>query len=147
MIYADKAEAFARKMHEGQKDKGHNPYILHPQAVADGVEGDTEKAVAWLHDVLEDNKACNESSLRDAGFPDEIIEAVKLLTHDEKRHVPYQDYIEALSVNVIARHVKISDLKSNMDLSRMNGVDDGGIDRRMKKYHRAYDYLMEVEQR
>ena len=145
MIYADKAEAFARKMHEGQKDKGNNPYILHPQAVADGVEGDKEKAVAWLHDVLEDCDGCNESSLRDAGFPDDVIESVRLLTHE--RWVPYQDYIRALSENVMARHVKISDLKSNMDISRMNGVDDGGIDRRMKKYHKAYDYIMEVEQR
>jgi (p)ppGpp synthase/HD superfamily hydrolase len=104
MQYAKKAELFARRMHKGQVDKGGNPYILHPQAVADGVAGDRNKAVAWLHDVLEDcDEHCDEDVLKSEGFPDDIIQAVKLLTH--RRWVPYQDYIHELSSNPMAKSV------------------------------------------
>lgn len=145
MQYAKKAELFARRMHKGQVDKGGNPYILHPQAVADGVSGDKNKAVAWLHDVLEDcDEYCDEDVLKSEGFPDDIIQAVKLLTH--KRWVPYQDYIHELSSNPMAKSVKISDLRNNMDISRMHGIDDGRISKRMEKYRKAYDYLMKEEQ-
>lgn len=142
--YAKKAELFARRMHKGQVDKGGNPYILHLQAVADGVSGDRTKAVAWLHDVLEDcGGYCDEDVLKSEGFPDDIIHAVKLLTH--KRWVPYQDYIHGLSSDPMARSVKISDLRNNMDISRMHGIDDGRISKRMEKYRKAYDYLMKEE--
>ena len=86
--YAKKAELFARRMHKGRVDKGGNPYILHPQAVADGVSGDRNKAVSWLHGVLED---CNEDGLKIEGFPDDIIQAVKLLTHKKWNRKAY-DY-------------------------------------------------------
>ena len=55
------AESVATEAHRGQKRK--NPklefwdredYINHPRRVSENVETDLEKAVAWLHDVIED---------------------------------------------------------------------------------------------
>jgi hypothetical protein len=33
-----------------------------------------------------------------------------------------------------------------MDISRMHGIDDCRISKRMEKYRKAYDYLMKEEQ-
>ena len=51
----DLAKALCRFAHEGQTDKAGAPYYLHPFAVADKVEREDEKIVAYLHDVVEDS--------------------------------------------------------------------------------------------
>ena len=56
--------------------------------------------------------------LRFLSFSEEVLTALKLLTHDQS--VPYMDYVAALSDNEIARSVKIADLKHNSDLSRLD---------------------------
>ena len=48
------AQSIAVAAHKGQVDKAGMPYIEHPAHVASGVQGDAAKAVAWLHDVVED---------------------------------------------------------------------------------------------
>ena len=53
------------------------------------------------------------------GFNNEIIEALRLLTH--KKEVPYMEYILEISKNDIAKKVKIEDLKHNLDTRRTNG--------------------------
>nr|MCR5490904.1 2-C-methyl-D-erythritol 4-phosphate cytidylyltransferase [Bacilli bacterium] len=58
--------------------------------------------------------------LRKEGFPDAVVEALKLLTHDPK--VPYMDYVKAIKGNEIARRVKLADLRHNTDTSRLNGA-------------------------
>lgn len=57
----DEAMAFAAEAHADQRDKAGVPYILHPAAVADAVaeHGETAMIVALLHDVVEDETACN----------------------------------------------------------------------------------------
>ena len=79
MKFAKEALAFAVEAHKGQKDKGKKPYIYHPIYVAEHVEGDIAKSVAYLHDVVEDTKYTLED-LRNAGFSDEIVDAVDVLT-------------------------------------------------------------------
>ena len=49
-----------------------------------------------------------------------IIEAIKLLTHDEK--VPYLDYVKQIKTNKIATKVKLSDLHHNSQSDRLNVV-------------------------
>ena len=44
----------ARKAHEGQKDKGGDEYIFHPITVALLCGDANTKAVALLHDTMED---------------------------------------------------------------------------------------------
>jgi (p)ppGpp synthase/HD superfamily hydrolase len=50
------AERIARKAHAGQMDTVTGAdYITHVERVVALVEGDEAKAVAWLHDVVEDS--------------------------------------------------------------------------------------------
>jgi hypothetical protein len=91
-----KAIEFIKKAHAGQK-YGSSPYWTHPKAVADagkkffGSKFD-EKAyiAALLHDVIEDTPY-KEKELKDLGFDDEILSAVKLLTKDKS--MSYADNI------------------------------------------------------
>lgn len=109
---ADKAEKIARKAHAGQfRRDGKTPYIVHPQAVVSRVSSDEEKAVAWLHDVIEDT-GLSSSDLAEAHIPKQVIDAVKLLTKNDG--VPYETYLEKVKTNPLARSVKIADMLSNL---------------------------------
>ena len=132
----EKAEAFAKKAHEGQVDKSGKPYFGHPKAVAAMVEGEVEKTVAYLHDVVEDTGVSVEE-IRSL-FGDEVADAVDLLTHREG--VPYFDYVEKIKANPVARRVKMADLTHNMDLSRLDTVTEKDL-KRIEKYKKAYAML------
>jgi hypothetical protein len=92
---------------------------------------------ALLHDVIEDTDYTFDD-LRGMGFPEEVIEALTLLTHDPA--VPYMDYVKIIATNPTAKKVKIADLKHNSDLTRMNEIDEYAI-RRTKKYKDALAFL------
>ena len=129
--------AIARKAHEGQTDKAGAPYIEHPAHVASQVEGDTAKAVAWLHDVVEDTPLTFDD-LRAAGNDDDVIAALRLLTHDKR--VPYLDYVANLKHNELAHAVKLADLAHNSDLGRLPEVTQADRER-AEKYRRAIALL------
>lgn len=126
----------AVEAHYGQKDKGGRPYIFHPLRVAAGCSGKA-KVAALLHDTVEDTSVTFEQ-LAEHGIDGEILAAVKLLTHDKS--VPYLDYVRMVKENPIAREVKMSDLRDNMDITRLKDLTDEDI-RRIKKYHEAYIIL------
>lgn len=111
----------ATEAHKGQVDKAGVPYINHPLTVASLVDTEEEKIVALLHDTIEDT-SITEQDLIDYGFPNEIVEAVKLLTHN--KNVPYMDYVAKIKDNELARKVKIADLTHNSDLSRLKEITD-----------------------
>lgn len=76
--------------------------------------------------------------LKSEGFPDEVIDALALMTHDDD--VPYMDYIEQLRGNPLACKVKIADLTHNSDLSRLDVVTEADI-ARVEKYQKAMGLL------
>jgi hypothetical protein len=115
MTIIEKALKIAIKAHEGQLDKDGQPYILHPLRVMHGVEGEQAKAVALLHDVIEDT-AVTADDLRKAGFPEELIAAVVCVTH--RREESYADYVVRCRGSDVARRVKLSDLEDNSRLPR-----------------------------
>lgn len=131
------AECIARKAHEGQVDKAGMPYIQHPAYVASLVKDDRAKAVAWLHDVVEDTDVTFED-LSALGIEDDIIAALRLLTHDKS--VPYMEYIEGIKSNELARTVKLADLSHNSDLSRLPEVTEKDL-QRVEKYKEAMRIL------
>ena len=135
------AEIIARVAHAGQVDKAGVDYIEHLKAVADGVEGDTLKAVAWLHDSIEDTDVTAEY-LSKRGISSEIVEAVVAMTHLEGE--PYFDYIARVKQNPLSRQVKLSDLANNSDLSRLNEVTERDL-QRLKKYKKAREILFQEE--
>lgn len=119
--------------HMGQVDKGGQPYILHPVRVMLQCGSLEEKAVALLHDVLEDTPL-TAADLAGAGFPGEIVEAVVCLT--KSRGEEYAAYIERVCKNRLAAAVKLADLTDNMDLNRLPGLAQKDF-QRLERYIRA----------
>ena len=132
------AKSIAIQAHEGQLDKAGKPYIEHPRTVAGSVEGDVAKAVAWLHDVVEDTSMTFDD-LQAAGIAPEVINHLRLLTHDKS--VPYMEYIAALKNDPVAREVKLADLRHNSDSSRLNTITDKDRER-LAKYQQAMELLL-----
>ncbi len=133
----DLALSIARKAHEGQLDKAEVDYIEHPIYVASQVDTEEEKAVALLHDVIEDSPVSAEELLQ-AGLPETVVTAVQVLT--KKKEQDYQTYLETVKKNPLARVVKLADLKHNSDLSRLSSITEKDRER-LKKYKKAIDFL------
>lgn len=137
MNIVDKALEIAIKAHKGQRDLAGVDYIEHPKAVANLVNSDEEKAVAYLHDVLEDTYI-TEKDLLQMGIPNNIVLAVKVLT--KEKNEPYTKYIERVKENKLASTVKIADLQHNMNLSRIANPSKRDYER-LEKYKRALTFL------
>lgn len=114
----------AVKAHAGQVDKCGQPYILHPIAVAEAVEGadvlnnSPHIVVALLHDVLEDTAYVLPAD----GLGPYEYGALLALTRQTDREPfpePYAQYIERVCENEIACFVKLADLWHNMLDSRL----------------------------
>ena len=133
----DLALSIARKAHEGQLDKAGVAYIEHPIYVASQVDTEEEKAVALLHDVIEDSPVSAEELLQ-AVLPETVVTAVQVLT--KKKEQDYQTYLETVKTNPLARVVKLADLKHNSDLSRLETITDKDL-KRLEKYKKAINYL------
>ena len=131
------ALSIATEAHRGQFDKAGIDYIEHPIFVASQVDSEEEKAVALLHDVIEDSPFTAEELLL-AGLPETVVAAVQILS--KKKGQDYQTYLENVKSNSLARVVKLADLKHNSDLSRLSSVTDKDLER-LEKYKRAIDYL------
>ena len=133
----DLALSIAKKAHKGQYDKAGVDYIEHPLFVASLVDTQEEKAVALLHDVLEDSPYTAEELIL-AGLPETVVSAVQILT--KKKGQDYQQYLELVKSSPIARRVKLADLKHNSDLSRLATVTEKDLER-LEKYKKAIDHL------
>ena len=133
----DIALSIATEAHRGQFDKAGVDYIEHPIYVASQVDTEEEKAVALLHDVIEDSPVSAEELLQ-AGLPETVVTAVQVLT--KKKEQDYQTYLETVKKNPLARVVKLADLKHNSDLSRLSSITEKDRER-LKKYKKAIDFL------
>ena len=131
----------AVQAHAGQVDKCGQPYILHPIRVMLRLKDPTARIVAILHDVVEDTTV-TLNDLRRGGFPAEVVEAVELVSRVEDES--YEEFIERLAPNPIARAVKLADLEDNMDLSRLPDITERTRER-MERYRKAKARLLEFE--
>ena len=123
--------------HKDQVDKTGLPYVFHPFHLAEQMADEISTVCALLHDVVEDTDTTFDE-LSEMGFPNEIIDVLKLLTHAPE--VEYMEYVEKISENPTATKVKIADLMHNSDLSRMDTVDEWAI-KRTEKYKNALKLL------
>lgn len=123
MFYSElvkKASLICYEAHKNDKDKAGYPYFMHPFTLAVQFDDEATVCVALLHDVIEDHgDKYSFEYLEKEGFYEEIIAALKLLTHDPA--VPYIDYVKVIKTNEIARRVKLADLKHNSDIRRCGG--------------------------
>ncbi len=143
MIYTEltkKAMKISFQAHKNQTDKNNIPYIYHPIHLAEQMTDEKTICVALLHDVVEDTDITFEQ-LEEEGFSKDIIDALKLMTHEES--VPYMDYVREIKTNAIATAVKLADLKHNSDLTRLDVVDEKAL-KRVEKYKKAIDLLLGV---
>ena len=131
------AFSIAMEAHRGQSDKAGIDYIEYPLYVASQVCTEDEKAVALLHDVIEDSPFTAKELLL-AGLPETVVTAVQVLT--KKKEQDYQTYLETVKKNPLARVVKLADLKHNSDLSRLSSITEKDRER-LKKYKKAIDFL------
>lgn len=137
----ERALTLAAVKHAGQKDKGDAPYVMHVIRVMMGVETAHDKIVALLHDLLEDTDMTSKD-LMDFGFDEETIKQVELLSRGESED--YMAYIRRLAEDTAAIRVKLSDLRDNLSRTRFKEKLTETDMERLRKYHRAEEYLLEV---
>ena len=97
--------------------------------------------MAFLHDTVEDTSVTIED-IR-TGFPKEVADTVSTLTHS--KGISYAEYLWYIQQNSIAVKVKLSDLRSNMDLTRLPHTPTERDLERTRKYKRAYTILSSRE--
>ena len=142
MIYTTltkKALRLCFDAHKEQTDKTGMPYVFHPFHLAEQMTDEISTVCALLHDVVEDTDYTFED-LSKMGYPSEVIDVLKLLTHDPE--VPYFDYVKAISANPIAKQVKLADLAHNSDVTRLDEIDERAVTR-TEKYKKAIVMLSE----
>lgn len=118
MIYTAltmKAMQLAYTAHHGQTDQSGVPYIFHPYHLAEQMKDEITTCVALLHDVVEDTDVTFAELEKE--FPQEVIEALQLLTHAEG--TDYFDYVRTIKENPVAKAVKLADLAHNSDQTRL----------------------------
>lgn len=135
-MYQELALQIAQKAHAGQVDKAGKDYILHPMTVASYMDTDTEKAIAYLHDVLEDTDVTVDE-LRNM-FQNEIVDTVITLTH--RKDESYFEYIQRISKSKLAKKIKVADLLHNLDITRIKEPTKQDYER-LEKYKKAILYL------
>jgi len=132
MDYLQTAILIATEAHQGQfRRDGKTPYITHPQKVANLVESKDAKAVSWLHDVLEENTDFTVKDLFDRGMPEHIVDAVVILTKSSL--YTYEEYLERVKENELARTVKIADMMANLS--------DTPTKKQVEKYTKGLAFL------
>jgi len=118
-----KAEQLARTAHEGQFRKySGEPYIVHPEAVANIVASVTDDpvmlAAAWLHDVVEDTNVTID--MIEAGFGPEIASVVSDVTNVTKKSDGNRQYRKGIerqhlaNASPKAKTVKLADILHNV---------------------------------
>ena len=138
----ERAVALAAKAHAGQRDKSGEPYVFHPLRMMLRCQTFEEKLVSVLHDVVEDTDYTIKD-LRNEGCPEDVLIAIEHLSR--RNDESYDEFIERVLSNSLARKVKIKDLEDNMNLLRYAEIDEK-ITEKLAKYHRAWRRAQEIEQ-
>ncbi len=126
----------AVKVHKGQKDRFHKPFILHVLRVMARGRDLEEQLLGVLHDVLERSELTPDDLL-EKGIPPHVLVA---LDHISRRSdEDYAGYIERVARNDLARRVKLHDLADKMDLQQMPALEPADIkrfNRQLTAFHR-----------
>jgi hypothetical protein len=130
----DAARRVAERAHQGQVDKAGAPYIGHPARVAARLSDDMARAVAWLHDVVEDTDVTLDE-LSALGFPPEVVCAVDAMTHRDGEE--RTTYYRRVAGDPLALRVKHADIADNSDPGRLASLDAATRERLAAKYATA----------
>ena len=120
----------AKAGHLGQTRRDGGDYFEeHVEKVAAMVE-DRLKPIALGHDLLKDT-AITLEDLKQAGFPQYVLDAIDLLTH--KNNEPNLSYWGKIATNKDAATVKIADIKNNLNSNPK--------ERQKEKYTKALNFF------
>lgn len=108
--------ALACHAHEGQTDKGGQPYIGHPLRVMKAVNHPHEKMAAVLHDIVEDTWVTFDI-LHFLHLPRPVVRAIECLTKSPGES--YEGYLGRVTQDPLAARVKVADLIDNLNPSRL----------------------------
>lgn len=137
MSLVERAKELAYRAHAGQVDKAGRPYIEHVARVAAAVSDDPEaEAVAWLHDVLEDQPAYEQECWH--VLPSRLITPLLLLSRNTLSGVGYYARVR---VDAISLRVKLADIADNANEARLALLPPDVADRLRKKYAKAREAL------
>lgn len=137
-----RAIVMAATAHNGQTDKGGEPYILHPLRVMLACRTEEQRIVAVLHDAVED--AGLDLCLISRQFGSDVGNAVNALTR--RVGEAYETFINRCALDPIALEVKLHDLTDNMDTSRLKRDMTAEDVRRQLKYTKAKTALQSARQ-
>ncbi len=132
-----RAIAIAAEAHKNQFRWNDEPYIFHCLRVMDKVEGAPKKAIAVLHDVLEDTSVTAGDMDRE-NIPMLVIQTVEVLTRCD--YESYKEFINRIAGDEWASEIKIADIEDNMDIRGITSLSDSNWER-IKKYHKAWSLL------
>lgn len=126
---------FAKNKHNGQfRRDGITPYFEHCEKVASLCDTDFLKAVAYCHDLIEDNRCTQEELLNIAGR--DVLTYCMMLTHS--KNMTYNEYIQGIR-NSFSRQIisiKIADIISNLT--------DNPTEKQIVKYKNALEILCNI---
>ena len=154
MSTLQRAISIAVEAHEGQVDKGGNPYILHPMRVMMSLRTVDEMIVGVLHDVVEDcsDRGFGWERLEEEGFSKTVLDALKSVTKtpEEERHFKtlngedrinaYLRFVNRAKSNPIGRRVKRADIYDNLNVTRIDKLTEKDL-ARLNQYKVALQYL------
>ena len=151
-----KALMIASFFHDGVFDKGGRPYIEHPISVAMELDFDDERAIAVLHDIVEDTNVTLDDLL-DMGknwgwdgieFPQYVVDGVDGLTrriYEDGTKEPYMEFIARCCENDLSRKIKRKDIGHNMSSDRQYYLTDKFRAKLQKKYTEAIEFIDNYE--
>ena len=138
LIY--KSLELVTRLFNDKEDKGGQPYVIHLLKVYSGVSEYIEKVCALLHDVVEDTDI-GFHDLEWLGYNKDVIDILRILT--KLKGEDYKVYIDRIiqSNNIHAMNIKLSDLRHNMDISRIKNPTTNDYERISKRYEPAYQKI------
>lgn len=126
--------------HRDQRDKMGAYYLRHIFRVVERCQNLDAKIVAALHDVLEDHSDRFSRADLAKVFPEHIMEALDCVTK-LREDEPYDEFILRAISNPIASEVKLADLEDNLDVRRLDEVDEDSA-QRINKYIAARQRIL-----
>lgn len=130
-----RSEELVKKLFQNKLDKGSHSYLEHLEHVSRDFKNNRKKAMALMHDVLEDTSITKED-LSKLGYDEDFIEVLEILTNTYNSYEEYIDHILKVN-NKDAFDIKMKDLLHNMDLTRLKKITQKDL-QRTEKYWKSY---------
>ena len=150
-----KAKLIVEELFKEKFDKSGKPYVGHLYRVSDRLNDEIEKVAGLLHDTLEDTDI-TEKDLLEVGIPKEVIDIVKIVTHDkidksnmtkDDKLMLYNDEINKVisSNNIHAIRLKEADMSDNYDPNRIKKLPEDKQEWFHQKYGKQLVKLRKVK--